>query len=141
MYQTRGQSSRSTQPEGRRPKGCSLVGVDLEILHFVLHHLNRRTVIRLMHHIMANRDVMVHQDLIWGTFSDTSPRAEISKSRLPPLHPLSKSTQHNVLHILGYRECLQFMSWLMSWALQQIPKPQSHYVVCFRNLFALWQEC
>ncbi len=32
--------------------------VDLEIHHFVLHHPNRRTVIRLAHHIMANRDII-----------------------------------------------------------------------------------
>ena len=38
--------------------------VDLEILHFVLHHPNRRTVIRLTHHIMANRDIIGHLILV-----------------------------------------------------------------------------
>ena len=31
-----------------------------EMHHFVLHHPERRTVIRLMHHIMANRDIILH---------------------------------------------------------------------------------
>ncbi len=43
------------QPLGLRPSGW----VDL---HFVLHYPNRRTVIRLTHHIMANRDIINNQD-------------------------------------------------------------------------------
>ncbi len=38
----------------------------LEILHFVLHHLYRRTVIRLTHHIMANRDVIINLPNRWS---------------------------------------------------------------------------
>ena len=55
---------RSTQPEGRRLKGW----VDLEVHHFVLHHPNRRTVIRLTHHIMANRDIISLISLGEGRF-------------------------------------------------------------------------
>ena len=39
-----------------------------EILHFVLHHLNRRTVIHLTHHIMPNRDIIHIQTYIICTF-------------------------------------------------------------------------
>ncbi len=47
----RGLGQGCTRPAGRPPG---------RPIHIVLHHPNRRTVIRLAHHIMANRDIICH---------------------------------------------------------------------------------
>ncbi len=58
-----------TRPAGRAPgwpspraagprAGSTWSSAQEEIHHFVLHYPNRRTVIRLTHHIMANRDII-----------------------------------------------------------------------------------
>ena len=47
-----------TRPAGRAPGRPSLRAAGLEIHHLVLPHPNRQTIIRLTHHIMANRDII-----------------------------------------------------------------------------------
>ena len=75
----------------------------LEILHFVLHRPNRRTVIRLMHHIMANRDIICHRcrsnfrilnSKEFHTFEYQAARYEIplNFNSLKPLNERKKNT-------------------------------------------------